>query len=192
MAGKAQELANYLPNKYHFTFDQEPFTDSFQRLINHDYDILVGFQLAFTGNPKIRYFSLGKINLCLLFNSQELQTAGSPQELTQNSTLYLHQGQTTDVNPIKTGLISLYQRHEWSFKEVEGFNSFEAIALNINYNGGFAMFPEIISVPASCKNITVVHPQHLKQCLSIDAAITRDNQQLARTLSRAISKGYHQ
>lgn len=186
LAGITGELARKLAPNYQLTFDQEGFANGVQRLVQGDYDVLVGFRLAFSNNAKLSYYPLRQVSLNLLFNKIELENT-TPQKLAQNSTLYLQYWQTTNVADVQTGLIDQYQQAGWTFKNLEGVNSFTAAALNVNQNGGFALVPNVIPVPRSCQNLVTVSPEHLKNCFSVGAAIRSGRKALGAGIAKAIS-----
>lgn len=186
LAETAGEFAQKLAPKYRLTFDQEGFANCVQRLVQNDYDVLIGFELAFLNNAKLTYYPLKRVSLNLLFNKMELKEA-TPKQLARNASLYLQYWQTTNVADVQTGLVEKYQQDGWTFRNLEGVNSFAAAALNVNYNGGFALMPDMLPIPAGCENLTIVSPTHLKHCFSVGAAIKADNKALGTIIKKAIS-----
>ena len=186
LAGGAAELAEKLSGKNTLTFDQEELATSINRLLQNDYDILVGFQLAFMNNAKIIYHPLRKISFQLLFNRNELQNK-TPKQLAEQSTLYLQYWQATGIWDIQTKMIEQYQQDGWTFKNIEGVNSFSAAALNVNFKGGIAMIPETFKLPDNCHNLSIVSPHHLKNNFEIGVAIRKGNKAMDSLIKKAIS-----
>lgn len=182
----AVDFAKRLSTNYLLTFDQEELGNGIERLLQGNYDALIGFKLAFMNNAKIESFPLRKISFKLLFNKKELENT-TPKALAQASTLYLQYWQTTGISDIQTKMIEVYQQNGWSYKNIEGVNSFSAAALNVNFKGGFAMVPETFQIPSGCENIHVVSPEHLKNNFSIEVAISSTNKDLKALIKKAIS-----
>lgn len=53
LENEAAMFASQLPKECWTSFDEENFDSGISRLINENYDLPIGFQLAFTNNNKI-------------------------------------------------------------------------------------------------------------------------------------------
>lgn len=175
--------------KYNLSFDQENLSSSVRRLLNKNYDILISFKYAFTGNAKVEFIPFRKINFDLVFNKNELRTYDNNyQKLTANSILYLQYWHTSDMADIQNKMLVDYQKEKnWSYKLTIGVNSFNAAIININFNGGFTMIPQTLTLPNDCHNLIRFTPDHLKNAFEIGAGITKDNSELSDLIHHTIS-----
>ncbi|MCH5462634.1 LysR family transcriptional regulator [Lactobacillus sp. LC28-10] len=168
LAADAVEFVEQLPKSTHYSFDEELLDTSINRLIKGYYDILIGFQLAFANNDKVKIFPLKTINFDLIFNKEEVtQNKNNLKRLAQNSKLYLQNWQSTGISDIQTAMINAYAKDGWNYSETVNINSFAAACLNVNFKGGFAMVPENFHMPENCENIYRYTPAHLKQAFQV-------------------------
>jgi DNA-binding transcriptional LysR family regulator len=109
LADEAAAFAQQLQTKQ-LSFDEEPFTDAFTRLLAHDYDILIGFELAFIGNAKLQTFPLRKVGFDVLCNTEELaeQPLKTPQRFQQQSKLYLQHWKSSGIADIQAAMLKKY------------------------------------------------------------------------------------
>lgn len=164
LASDAAEFAQGLPENTHYSFDEELLDTSIDRLINGYYDILIGFQLAFTNNDKVKVFPFKTINFDLIFNQIEVtKYQNDLKKIVHNSKLYLQNWQSTGISDIQTAMITAYAKDGWTYQETVNINSFAAACVNVNFKGGFAMVPENFNVPENCENIYRYTPAHLKK-----------------------------
>lgn len=173
------------------SFDEEPFTSAFTRLLAHDYDILIGFELAFAGNVKIQTFPLRQVGFDLLLNSQELAQATDAPTLSQHSKLYLQHWKSTGIANIQDAMLARYQQAGWGYASIAQVNGFAAGALSVNFKGGVTLVPDDFVVPTPCLNLTRISPAHLQHAFAVVAAISRDRQaQFEKLILKAISSSY--
>ena len=173
------------------SFDEEPFTDAFTRLLAHDYDILIGFELAFSGNAKLETFPLRKVGFDVLCNAQALAAQPDASVLSQSGKLYLQHWKSTGIADIQAAMVAKYAKHGWGYASIAQVNSFQAAALAVNFKGGVALVPDDFRLPAHCNNLTRLSPKHLQQVFNVVAAISRDRQDLFEGLIlKAISLSY--
>lgn len=164
LENEAVKFAYKLPENYSVSFDEETFNNSISRLVKNYYDILIGFQLAYVNNNKIKTYHLKRISFDLLFNSQEVQENDKElKKLASESKLYLQYWQSTGISDIQTEMKKAFSQDGWTYREVEGINSFEAACLNVNFGGGVTMVPEMFEIPSSCENIYRYSPHHLEK-----------------------------
>lgn len=189
LAADAAELANQLPARFQFNFDEETFNNSLSRLIKGEYDVLVGFELAFLNNAKLQTKVLKTIDFDLLFNATAVQDGQLDlRTQAQQSTLYLQYWQSTGISDIQSAMLAAYQQDGWDFQQVAGVNSFTAACLNVNFHGGLTMVPAGFEIPTSCENIYRYSPQHLKQAFKVVVAMSRtSNHEIAQLVTQAIS-----
>ena len=165
-------LTQKLPNNYQVSFDEELFDNSINRLLNGDYDLLIGFQLAFINNTKIKLFPIKTISFDLIFNSLEVKKYhGNLQELAKNSMLYMQEWKSTGILDIQTTMLEIYQQDDWTYKQISGINSFASACLNVNFAGGFSLIPHNFSLPKNCDNIHKFSPKHLFNKFKVVAAL---------------------
>ncbi|MFC6180570.1 LysR family transcriptional regulator [Lactiplantibacillus daowaiensis] len=189
LAADAAEFANQLPARTHINFDEEAFNHSISRLIKGDYDLLIGFELAFLNNAKLKTVPLKTINFDLLFNATAVATQSADlQTLARQSTFYLQYWQSTGISDIQAAMLKAYRQADWDFQQVAGVNSFAAACLNVNFRGGLTMVPENFEIPANCENIYRYAPAHLRQAFKVVIAMNRTaNPELVKLVMRAIS-----
>lgn len=168
LASDAAEFASQLPENTHYSFDEELLDTSIDRLIKGYYDILIGFQLAFVNNDKVKVFPLKTIDFDLIFNKTEVKNYQNDlKQLAQVSKLYLQNWQSTGISDIQTAMIKAYTKDGWDYQETVNINSFSAACLNVNFKGGFAMVPENFNIPENCENIYRYTPAHLKRAFDV-------------------------
>lgn len=190
LADEAAAFAQQLQTKQ-LSFDEEPFTDAFTRLLAHDYDILIGFELAFIGNAKLQTFPLRKVGFDVLCNTQALVEQPDAPTLSQQSKLYLQHWKSTGIADIQAAMLKKYEQQGWGYASIAQVNSFQAAALAVNFKGGVALVPDDFRIPAHCNNLTRLSPKHLEQAFDVVAAISRDRQDLFEAkILKAISLSY--
>ncbi|MDN6967531.1 LysR family transcriptional regulator [Oenococcus sp. UCMA 17063] len=168
----AAMFANKLPSKYRLSLDEEIFDSSISRLVKGYYDLLIGFQLAFSNNNKIKTFPLRTISFDLLFNTYEVKKYDTNlKKLAQNSKLYLQYWHSTGISDIQTAMLKAYNQDKWSYREKVGINSFSAACLNVNFRGGLTMVPENFKIPNNCESIYRYSPKHLNKLFKVVAAV---------------------
>lgn len=175
------------------TFDEELFSTSISRLLNNEYDLLIGFNLAFVNNAKVEYLPLRKINFDLLFNQKAVDKyKNNLKELANNSQLYLQNWQSSGISDIQTAMLKKYEKNSWSYKKIISINSFEAACLNVNFSGGISMVPENFDIPENCNNIFRFTPEHLRKKFQIVVAFNKNiSPGLKKQVTKAISLSYH-
>lgn len=187
----AAAFAQHLGATRQLSFDEEPFTDAFTRLLAHDYDILIGFELAFSGNTKLQTFPLRKVGFDVLCNTQALATQPDAPTLSHGGKLYLQHWKSTGIADIQSAMVKKYAQKGWGYASIAQVNSFQAAALAVNFKGGVALVPDDFRLPAHCNNLTRLSPQHLQQAFNVVAAISRDRQELFEgMILKAISSSY--
>lgn len=189
LGNDAALFASKLPTSYRVTFDEEVFDRSISRLVKNNYDVLVGFKLAFMNNAKLKTFPLKTVSFDLLFNTEEVaaEKAGL-QQLARNATLYLQYWKSTGIADIQTAMINTYRQDDWDYKLVEGVNSFEAACLNVNFKGGMTMVPDDFVVPENCEHIYRYSPAHLQSAFEVDVAVNNSHaSEISKVVAKAIS-----
>lgn len=172
LGGNAASFAKRLPQETHYSFDEELLDQSISRLVKGYYDILIGFQLAFRNNNKLKVYPLQTINFDLLFNKQEIKTYDNDlKRLARKSKLYLQNWQSTGISDIQTAMIDSYSQDHWDYQETVGINSFTAACLNVNFKGGFTMVPETFKIPEDCENVYRFTPEHFKKAFEVVVAV---------------------
>lgn len=165
-------FASKIPDICQPNFDEENFDSCIKRLINGNYDILVGFDLAFAGNNKIDCLPFRKTSFDLLLNKDELrQYHGDEQQLAENSMLYMQNWKSTGITDIQLAMLKIYCQNGWKYKEVAEVNSFAAGCLNVNFNGGITIVPESFSLPQNCNNIERLAPVQLQKSFNVVIAM---------------------
>lgn len=173
LESETAKFAAKLPSSYEISFDEESLSSGIKRLINGNFDLLVGFQLAFVGNTKILSWPFEKVSFDLLFNKQECeQFHGEIKDLAQKSTLYMQNWKTTGIMNIQTAMLDAYSRDGWEHGTVAEVNSFAAACLKVNFGGGMTMVPHSFTLPKYCQNIDRVAPLHLKQAFNVVIALS--------------------
>lgn len=162
LENEAAMFASKLPKECWTSFDEENFDSGISRLINENYDLLIGFQLAFTNNNKIEYLPLKKVSFDLLFNQMEVDKyQNNIKELAQSSVFYTQNWKSTGITDVQTSIINTYCKEGWKYSQIAEVNSFAAACLNVNFKGGITMVPKSFVVPPFCKNTYRVSPKHL-------------------------------
>lgn len=189
LGNDASWFGNQLPESYQVSFDEEAFDRSIGRLVKGNYDVLVGFKLAFINNPKVRMLPLHKISFDLLFNAAEVDQAQTDlKAVARRSTLYLQYWKSTGIADIQNAMIETFRQDDWDYKQVAGVNSFAAACLNVNFKGGITMVPEDFVVPSKCENIYRYSPKHLQEAFEVVVALSNGcTKDLERIITRAIS-----
>ena len=165
-------LAANLPAICQPNFDEENFDTCIKRLIEGNYDLLVGFDLAFVGNNKIDCLTLRTTSFDLLLNKAELkQYQGNKKQLAQNSMFYVQNWKSTGITDIQLAMLKIYHQNNWSYKEVSEVNSFAAACLNVNFTGGITIVPESFILPPNCTNIERFSPAHLQNAFNVVLAM---------------------
>lgn len=165
-------LASKLPDICQPIFDEENFDSSIKRLIAGNYDLLIGFDLAFLDNHKIACLPLRKASFDLVFNTQELENYNNDaQELAKNSILYMQNWKSTGISDVQLAMLKIYDQDGWKYKDVSETNSFAAATLNVNFNGGITMVPDTYIFPANCQNLYRFSPQHLQFAFKVVVAM---------------------
>lgn len=173
--------------KYHLSFDEELLSTSVSNLLNDNFDILVGFELAFKNNAKIQTFPLRHVSFDLLFNSDEVEKESDLHKLAADSALYLQYWQSGDLSSIQAEMISKLRGAGWDFDHVAGVNSFDAAALNVSLRGGFTMIPDNYQLPKNCDNLHRISCQELKNNFLVVAGVKRGtSDKLINMLKKAI------
>ena len=168
------------------SFDEEIFNNSVIKLLNNEFDVLIGFKLAFINNAKIQYLPLRKIDFDLIFNKKDVEEYHQNlQKLAADSSLYLQYWQSTGISDIQKAMLQAYGKNDWNYKNILGVNSFAAACLNVNYRGGFAMVPETFDIPRNCNNIYRMTPEHLRNAFDIVVAF---NKNLANPIKERIKQ----
>lgn len=185
----AAQFANALPAQTRTVFDEELFDHSIRRLITGNYDILVGFRLAFINNPKVKIFPLHPVSFDLLFNQDAVTShQGDLQQLAADSAFYLQYWQSTGISDIQRAMLDAYQREGWDYRQIVGVNSFAAACLNVNFKGGVTMVPATFQIPDDCDSIHRYSPQHLDQAFEVVVAVSSAAyKDLQKMITRAIS-----
>lgn len=189
LGNNAAEFAQQLPVSYQVSFDEETFDRSINRLVMGNYDVLVGFKLAFINNAKVQVLPLKRINFELLFNVDEVATHDDDlKQLARESTLYLQYWKSTGISDIQAAMIETYRQNDWDYKQVAGVNSFAAACLNVNFKGGMTMVPEDFEIPKNCEKIYRYSVKHLQQVFEVVVALsTGCSKDLRQLITRAIS-----
>ncbi|WEV41064.1 LysR family transcriptional regulator [Lactobacillus sp. ESL0681] len=186
LENEAAGLASKLPNNYEICFDEENFDTSISRLVKNNYDILIGFQLGFTGNNKIMTFPLNTVDFDLIFNAEQVkQYHNNLKALAQNSRIYMQDWKSTGILDIQTAMLKSYSQNGWLYRDVAEVNSFSAAYLNVNFKGGMTMVPSTFNSTHICENIYKFSPDHLKNKFHVVAGINSDKQ---RDLGKIISR----
>ncbi|KRO23539.1 transcriptional regulator [Lactiplantibacillus fabifermentans DSM 21115] len=189
LAADAAAFAQQLPAKYRINFDEEMLDHSVSRLLKGSYDLLVGFELAFVNNAKIKTVPLRTISFDLIFNATAAEDgAANLQTIAQQSTFYLQYWQSTGISDIQDAMIEAYQQAGWDYQQVVGVNSFAAACLNVNFKGGFTMVPADFEIPANCENVYRYSPAQLhdafKVVIAMNSALSKD---LCKLVAHTIS-----
>lgn len=172
LENEAAELANKLPSDCQISFDEENFDTGIIRLLNSNYDLLIGFQLAFQSNNKVLSLPLAKVGFDLLFNQEEVtQFHTNLLELAKNSMFYMQNWKSTGIEDIQSAMLKSYQQGNWTYRQITKVNSFAAACLNVNFKGGVTMVPESFKVPSFCQNIYRISPEHMQDAFEVDVAL---------------------
>lgn len=172
LENEAAELANKLPSDCQISFDEENFDTGIIRLLNSNYDLLIGFQLAFQDNNKVLSLPLAKVGFDLLFNQEEVtQFHTNLLELAKNSMFYMQNWKSTGIEDIQSAMLKSYQQENWTYGQIAKVNSFAAACLNVNFKGGVTMVPESFEVPSFCQNIYRISPEHMQDAFEVDVAL---------------------
>lgn len=173
LENEAAKFAAKIPSSYQISFDEESLSTGIKRLINGNFDLLVGFQLAFVGNAQILSWPFEKVSFDLLFNKQEKeQVHGNLKKLAEKSTIYMQNWKTTGIMDIQTAMLDAYSRDGWRHGTVAEVNSFAAACLEVNFGGGMTMVPHSFTIPKYCHNIVRFAPRHLKQEFNVVIALS--------------------
>lgn len=175
MSGDAGLFAQNFKSKLIKNFDEETFNNCITRLLNDEFDVLIGFKLAFINNAKIEYLPLRKIDFDLIFNIEEVKKYHHDlKKLATDSKFYLQYWQSTGISDIQKAMLEAYSKNNWDWKNILGVNSFEAACLNVNYRGGFSMVPETFNIPKYCNNIYRMTPDHLRKAFDTVVAFNKN------------------
>lgn len=173
---EAQSFSQKLPSTYKFAFDEEPFNTSISHLLEENYDILIGFELAFKNNPNIHTFSLKVVDFDLIFNLREVKKYNKDfKELAKKSMLFLQEWKSTGILDIQTAALEVYHQDGWYCSQVSGVNSFAAACLNVNSSGGVAMVPSDFQIPPHCDLLYRYSPAYLKSSFTVMAGAVNSN-----------------
>ena len=188
MGSEAALFAQQLPDKYRLSFDEEVFASSVSRLLDENYDILIGFLLGYQNNAKLVTYPLRTVSFDLIFNQTEVEATADLQTLARQSRLYMQNWQSTGVNDVQQAMLSQYHQRGWAEKDVAEVNSFEAACLSVNFRGGMAMVPDSFLLPNYCENIYRVSPAHLQDAFCVVATISASREdKLGGLIQRSIS-----
>ncbi|CAM3065362.1 LysR family transcriptional regulator [Lactiplantibacillus plajomi] len=191
LGSDAATFASGLPTEYQVSFDEETLDNSVSRLVKGYYDLLVGFELAFLNNAKVKVLPLHRISFDLLFNADQVAAADDLKTLAKQSSLYLQYWQSTGISDIQTAMLKTYRQDQWDYHQIEGVNSFAAACLSVNFKGGVTMVPENFQIPAGCERIYRYSPRHLKDAFLVVLALSSANSRdLERIATRTITKTY--
>lgn len=192
LENEAALFASKLPKSCWISFDEENFDSGISRLIKGNYDVLVGFQLAFANNNKVKCLPLEKVSFDLLFNKQEVTNfQNDMQKLAEHSTFYMQNWKSTGILDVQTSIIHLYSKKGWSYGQIAEVNSFAAACLNVNYKGGMTMVPKSFVLPNFCENIYRYSPSHLKDAFTVVVAMnTATSLELKKMVKHAATFNY--
>lgn len=192
LESEAAKFACKLPESCWLSFDEENFDSGISRLIKGNYDVLVGFQLAFANNNKVECLPLEKVSFDLLFNKQEVdEYQNDIQKLAENSTFYMQNWKSTGIMDVQTSIIDSYSKGGWNYGQIAEVNSFAAACLNVNFKGGMTMVPKSFALPKYCQNIYRHSPKHLENAFTVVVAMNNaTSQELKKMVKYAATFTY--
>lgn len=185
MAEYASKFVEKLKITNKVIFNEESFNTSINALLNHQFDLLIGFELAFINNSNLDYVPIDTMDFDLVFNKNDADTLKEIKKKSKSIPLYLIDWNSTEISDVQSQMLEMYSQNDWAYKEVIETGSLESICLNINFSGGIAMIPAEFSLPRTCNNLVRVSPNYLKDMCKIVVAFNKD---IAPDLKRKITK----